>query len=1726
MIGPNGPSRLWNVPYQRNPFFTGREDVLGSLHRTLQIENAAALSHPYGTSGLGGIGKTQIAVEYAYRYGAEYDAVFWVRADSTAALTSSFMDLAHLLNLPEQNEQDQSICIEAVQRWLRLHLGWLLICDNMDDLPIAEPFLPKLGPGHILFTTRAHALGGIAQRLEVQRMEPETGALLLLRRAGILSLQDMLDRATIDDRNVASAISLELDGLPLALDQAGAYVRETPCSLEDYLARYRTRRQDLLQTRGSLAPVYPVSVATTWSLSFEKVSQANPMAEELLEFCAFLASDPIPEELLTAGSPRLGAALAPVVTDPVQLDLACKELVRYSLCQRQTHTRTLTIHRLTQAVLQANLPAGTRKQWEQRAVLAVDAASPNVQDVEQWDACELWLPHALVCATWIEQEQMTSPEAAHLLDQAGSYLNERARYAQAEPLYQRALLIREQRLGPEHPDTAQSLTNLALFYQNQGKYAQAEPLYQRALLIREQRLGPEHPDTAGTLSNLAVLYHSQGKYAEAEPLLKRALSIREQQLGATHPDTATSLTNLAELYRDQGKDTEAEPLLQRVLAIYEQQLVSTHPDLDHERTIEKRPKSFDVCVVCALSEEARAFLEVVRQQCKVTFEERINSRYYYSYRFTMLMNNKDELLSLHISWLPRYGPQEMILHLSHVLEECQPRIVVMTGICAGDSQHVQLGDLIVAERTFTYDSGKFTLDEKGRSVHQYDTMTYQLDRSILQFLGLFDGWKPLVASLKRPSASSERLKRRKTTCHIAAMASGSTARADHPFEAVRASVRGTVAIDMEGAAFGLIMSRYPLIPWLVVKGVSDYADQNKNDTYRDYAARASALYALSFIRAYVTHERLPRRDAPLFVPFVDPSGTWLARRFVRSDASFPEVWNVPRRHLAFFTGRDHLLQQLFDGFRAENETGGVSPQALIGLSGIGKTQTVAEYAYRFREHYRTVLWVRAEIEAHLVADFTTIALLLKCPQEHLQDRASLIQTMQEWFQRHSEWLLIFDNADDSTLVYPFLPRAAQGHVLLTTRTASLQSLARLFVLDPLQPEDGALCILRRANYVTGDGQLSDTSPANVKAARELAELMNGLPLALEQAGAYIEDTGCGVTRYLDLYKKHFRPEIQQIQYGMVPEYPRSVASTWSISMSMVEQNDPAAAELLRLCAFLEPDAIPYEIFTSGANDLGPTLDRLVADPLALDKAIALLRKHSLLQLEVDRDTSISKLSIHRLIQEIIKDDMDQATQRLWTERAAQALAYTRAVDVTKVQVEVGRGSVMIMGEEEDLVLHLTNGMTKPMGKIDIELIPSAEYDLLTSHRMSVLSLPSQGSTDVCFRLRMKVARRVSINCIVNGVMRDPPFSVYASRDNPYIYGSPVDEGEFFGRQEELETIVQAVTKPVKQDMLVVGERRTGKTSLLYQVAKRLDVPFIAIYIVLNTCRPRTDDVLDHILHTIIQDLVERGILESAWRAHKFVSDDFAESVDEVLQEARRKVDDPRLILLLDEADFLLEVEEEPVSLTLPRVVRRGRHQVDERVQRVLRAALQSHKTGSGLRAVVTGTGDLSTYMLQHSSPFFNHFRFLHLKPLSREETRELIVKPAEMLGVVFSPSAIGRISSFSGCQPYYCQALCYEAFAHAQRLDSGCVGDAEVDLAERKICEDFFHAFLSGTWRRATRKERAVLAALARGEPCPTATHGNLQRLLDWQIVTKAQEHYHFSAGLFEQWTAMALRKG
>jgi len=563
---------LWNIPYPSNPFFTGQDALLTRLADTLKT------GQPQAISGLGGVGKTQIAVEYAYRHRQDYRAIFWVRADTQEALISGYVVLAQTLNLREQKEQDQTVIVQAVLRWLSTHPGWLLILDNVDNLVVLEGLLPSELLGHLLLTTRLQALGTRAHPLEVTTMPQGIGATLLLRRARLIPMDASLEAALPADATLACAISEELGGLPLALDQAGAYIEETRCGLARYQHLYLRQPSPFLKRRGSSKYDYPASVATTWSLSFKNVEQQNQVAAELLRCCAFVHPDTIPEELFVAGVVvHLGPVLRQVELDPMAFDNAVGMLLAYSLIHRDSATATLSIHRLVQAVLIDAMPTKTRKLWRKRVIQAVNEAFPAVT-FEEWTRCGRLLPHVQICTAWIEQEPIPVLAAAHVFHKAGTYLRERGQYANAEPLLVQALAIYEQHLGTEHLEAAPTLNNLALLYERQGKYEQAKSLYQRAIAIREQHLGTEHPDTANSLNDLAIIYWQLSKYEEAESLFQQALAIREQHLGAAHPDTARTLNGLANLYLWLGKYKEAEPLYQRALAIRERCLGAEHPD--------------------------------------------------------------------------------------------------------------------------------------------------------------------------------------------------------------------------------------------------------------------------------------------------------------------------------------------------------------------------------------------------------------------------------------------------------------------------------------------------------------------------------------------------------------------------------------------------------------------------------------------------------------------------------------------------------------------------------------------------------------------------------------------------------------------------------------------------------------------------------------------------------------------------------------------------------------------------------------------------------------------------------------------------------------------------------------------------------------------------------------------------------------------------------------------
>ena len=525
--GPLPPSGgpWWNVPYPRNGDFTGREAILAELEATLAPGKPTALAH--GIAGLGGVGKTQTAVEYAYRHRYRYRAVLWVRADTETDLASDYRELAKILDLPEKDAQDSHEVGAAVCRWLGREPGYLLILDNADDPALVRPYLPPEPKGHVLLTSRAQNFDalGIRKPTQLPVLEPDEALEFLRKRMG--RGEGPLDPT---EQDAARILADELGYLPLALEQAAAYMVEHKEAFSSYRAAYCVLRLKLLDEMGPVTGEYPETVRTTWKRSFFAVAAASPASIALLGFSAFLAPDAIPYELILEGAAELGEPLAPVLTSPAGGDHALNKLLtpltRHSLVRRDPEARTYSVHRLVQAVLLDELTAATRKDLAERAIKVLDRAFPNVGFATWPRFDERLVPHALAARGWVESEGLRVPEAARLLNNVGWYLHGRAGYAEAEPLFVQVLAIREAALGPNHPETAYSLNDLAVMILAQGRYGEAELLHRRALAIREAVLGPDHPDTACSLNNLALVLLARGRYGEAERLFRRALAIR------------------------------------------------------------------------------------------------------------------------------------------------------------------------------------------------------------------------------------------------------------------------------------------------------------------------------------------------------------------------------------------------------------------------------------------------------------------------------------------------------------------------------------------------------------------------------------------------------------------------------------------------------------------------------------------------------------------------------------------------------------------------------------------------------------------------------------------------------------------------------------------------------------------------------------------------------------------------------------------------------------------------------------------------------------------------------------------------------------------------------------------------------------------------------------------------------------------------------------------------
>lgn len=601
---------IHEIAYPSNPNFTGRVDLLEQIEQTLSGGQTAVVTQ--AISGLGGVGKTQLALAYCYTQLDKYDLIYWLAADNETSLTDSFRSLAQRLKLATTADTDQQAIVQRVLRWLgQAEQRWLLVFDNADQIEPKElaTYLPHTGSGHILITSRNPNWRSVGHVLQLNIFSEEEAVAFLSQRAGTTSAKNE------DEKNLAATLGY----FPLALEHAAAYVEATGSNYATYQQLFETMRQALwaeLEEPSS----YNATITTTWELAFQQIKQV-PGALDLLNLCCFLAPDEIPFDLIIQHAATLPDELAAILEHPLNRDKAVSGLLRYSLIQRKGNE--LSIHRLVQMVARDRMgkEENLAEIWAQAVILFLSASFVyDEHDMETWIDSQRLLNHIQAIVNWPPELFILPEKTVRLLNKTAEYLSQFGNYktsqictqkaleiseeylgsehpetAQslnnfgyllrlmgdldaAQPYLERALAIREKTLGSEHPDTAQSLNNLGSILNDMGNLAAGRSYYERALAINEQVLGPEHPDTALVLNNLGVLLHHMRDMAAAQPLYERALAIREKTLGPDHPTTATSLNNLGSLLQGMGNLAAARPYLERALAIKDNALGPDHPD--------------------------------------------------------------------------------------------------------------------------------------------------------------------------------------------------------------------------------------------------------------------------------------------------------------------------------------------------------------------------------------------------------------------------------------------------------------------------------------------------------------------------------------------------------------------------------------------------------------------------------------------------------------------------------------------------------------------------------------------------------------------------------------------------------------------------------------------------------------------------------------------------------------------------------------------------------------------------------------------------------------------------------------------------------------------------------------------------------------------------------------------------------------------------------------------
>jgi tetratricopeptide (TPR) repeat protein len=555
------------LPYPTlGTLFKGRAAFLQDLHASLTRGPGRTAITGSALYGLGGIGKTRAAVEYAWAHEADYTALLFVIADTPEALRRNLAALAGplVLNLPEQHATEEAVRVAAVRDWLKLHPGWLLILDNLDTAEAvkeADTLLGTLTGGRVIITSRLSAFAGHFVPLLLDVLGVEDAVAFLLERT------DRRRHRTPDDAETARLLAEDLGRLALALEQASAYVAKHGISFVGYRDLWRENWDKVAGWSDERITKYPRAVAVTWQTS---VNQLTPAGRRLLERLAWLAPELVPDLLLDVPVPDVeGKDLRDALTN----------LADYSLVRRNPEHQEFSMHRLVQDTTRRGLAeeAGQRSLVEALAwINASFVGDPD--DVRTWPRLDPLAPHARVVIEHAEGAEINKP-TARLMNELGVLLESKARYEDAEPLFRRALAISEKRYGPDHPSVAIYLNNFAGLLRDTNRLSEAEPMYRRALAIGEKSDGPDHPNVATRLNNLAGLLRATNRLSEAEPMYRRALAIVEKSHGPDHPDVARNINNLASLLQATNCLSEAEPMYRRALAIDEKSYGPDHPNV-------------------------------------------------------------------------------------------------------------------------------------------------------------------------------------------------------------------------------------------------------------------------------------------------------------------------------------------------------------------------------------------------------------------------------------------------------------------------------------------------------------------------------------------------------------------------------------------------------------------------------------------------------------------------------------------------------------------------------------------------------------------------------------------------------------------------------------------------------------------------------------------------------------------------------------------------------------------------------------------------------------------------------------------------------------------------------------------------------------------------------------------------------------------------------------------